>query len=358
MEAVEFAEKNIASTALFAFNSNIDYICRVDSRFGDADFPEELEPLLVSIMRGEAGEFKISKRTAEWIGETFRWRERRMGGQAGIMANAAAALGVRAFAYAAALSNEQEELFSRDVAVLGKRTTESSRHFVFEFKKGTKVMGARIPSSNRVIATYDPANFNLRISKEFVRESLRIAPSLECAVISGFHNLDLRVAGSRIATVRQLLHAWRKENPSIRIHLELGCFSNKTVLRKTLGALLPEANSIGMNEREAADVIAVMGMDEGRLGELADEIIVHEAHGSTIYGNNRRASAVKAALFGHALAAYKAVMGRDASFAALKRFLRKRRPLFRFKGVPAIKVEPRFTVGLGDTFAAGFALVK
>jgi len=357
-EAVKYAEKNLASAALFAFNSNVDFICRINSGFKAEGFPQELMPLVESIKRGEAREFKITKHAAEWIAESFSWREKRIGGQAGIMANAAAALGVKSFAYAAALSEEQEKLFSKKVVVFGGAKGSPSRHFIFEFKKGTVFGGAAIPSSNRVIASYDPANFKLKISKKFALESARIAPFVECAVISGFHNLDDRIAADRIATTARFVQEWRNRNPSIRVHLELGDFANKRVLRKTLDTLLPCINSVGMNEMEAEDVIVAMGMHESEMEELADEVVVHEARGSMIYGKNKRASIVKAALFGHALAAFKAENGKDASIAALKKFVENRHEFFEFRGVPAIKVEPRFTVGLGDTFAAGFVLVK
>ena len=111
-----------------------------------------------------------------------------------------------------------------------------------------------------------------------------------------------------------------------------------------------------MNELEAAELKKIVP----NLPSLVREIVVHQAAGSRVYGNSKRWHVEDAALFGHALAAFKAANGRDATFPELKRFVARKSLAFASfpDGIPAIKVEPKFTVGLGDTFTAGYALVK
>lgn len=360
-EALSYAESHLAESALFAFNSNVDLVAPVGAGFAAASShpPRGFKPVLSSILKGESREFKVTGPTAEWIRASFKLQEKRMGGQAGIMANAASALGVKTTAYAVSLSPEQCSLFTEKITPFGNKERKTSTHFVFEFRKGTRVLGKTIPATDRVIASHDPAHAELPISPLFKKQSMRLAPSLDRAVVSGFHGLSPRFAGKRIPETAELVRAWKKENPCLPVSLELGDFQSSKALQKTLNVLLPAVDSLGMNELEAAASLRALGFTRlSQLSPLVAEIVIHQKEGSTISGHSPRKSANKAAMFGHMLAAYKATTGRDATLPGLARFMAKKHEFFPFQGIPSIRDKPKFTVGLGDTFAAGFALVK
>jgi ADP-dependent phosphofructokinase/glucokinase len=220
-------------------------------------------------------------------------------------------------------------------------------------------MGFRVPATNRVIVSHDPANFSLRISKEFKKASLKLAAGIDCAVVSGFHHLEPKAAKKKLREASSLVGSWRKRNPSLRVHLELGDFASRKVLRETLDCFLPLVNSFGMNEMEAKQVMQALKLNaREELNALAEEVIVHDGEGSKVYGFNKRDCVARAALFGHALAGFKAVTGRDASLSTLKKFVKKKHSFYEFRRIPATKVKPKFTVGLGDAFTAGFVLVR
>ncbi|MDD5317146.1 MAG: ADP-dependent glucokinase/phosphofructokinase [Candidatus ainarchaeum sp.] len=361
VEALSYSLSHLAGSALFAFNSNADFVTRVGPAFAAAarNPASGFRPVLSSILKGESREFRVSKTTAGWIEKSFDWRDRRMGGQAGIMANAASALGVEASAYAIRLSPEQCSLFTEKITPCGNKSALTSKHFVFEFAKGARILGKTIPATDRVIASHDPAHSSLAISALFKRQSVRLAPSLDCAVVSGFQGLSPGFAGRRIPEATRLVRAWKKENPGLRVCLELGDFASGSVLRKTLETLLPAVDSLGMNELEASASLRALGLARiSQLSAKVPEMVVHQKEGSRIYGFSPREGARKAAMFGHMLAAFKARTGTDAAIPAIKRFMGERHAYSKFSGIPSIREKPKFTVGLGDTFAAGFALVR
>jgi len=359
-EAVAYAGRNLHRSALFGFNSNVDCSLAMPDRLCLPSFPPDLAPVVDALLAGNAGEFRISAKSAGWLQQALRWSPARMGGQAGIMSNAAAALGVNATAFAENRSPELGKLFNRRVNVIGGKGKALSRHFVFEFREGSCVCvgsdRATVRDTNRVIVSHDPADFSLALTPAFKKASVRLAPSLGAAVVSGFHNLDPAIAKKRIAEIAALVRAWKTANPALRVHAELGMFASRAVLQETVARLAGAVDSFGMNELEAA-AVRMAGSD---VGTLAGEVVIHQAAGSIVLGNTPREHAEDAALFGHALAAFKAVNGRDGTLAEVKRFVSQKDLPFApvLGGIPAIKATPLFTVGLGDTFIAGYVLVK
>ena len=332
----------LARSCIFAFNSNIDLVAHAG--LGEAES-------LFGMRIFTGGEAKISAETAQRVSSSFKWKEARIGGQAGNMANAAAALGVKCLAHAYNLSPRQRKLFAKGVEPVGERTGNESVHYVLELK-------LRNGRRDRLILTHDPANSSLLISPKFASRSLEfVSNGCDRAVVSGFHLLDAKNAEARLSAASQLIRRWRKANPSLRVHFEAGEFSDANVAGLVAKSILPLVDSIGMNERELFAFAP-------RISALPNisEIMVHTAGYASAASRIRGRDALARALsFGHALAAHRAGTGKFAGLASALRLMKKVRGAKSDENgvsVPSIKITPKFTLGLGDSFSAGYFLAE
>lgn len=206
----------------------------------------------------------------------------RMGGNAGIMANALSQLGAsRVIPNIAVPSKIQRSLFSgKSIYFPGSETEREEKskveseenihvvscgqdpiHFVFDFSKGdtfslygTEIM---VPKENRFIVTCDHLNLRLYVNPAFEKYALEHASEIDGALISGFHLLLENYSdGSSYKTVlanalRQLKH-WKAKNDKLRIHLEFGHFASKEIASSVFLEFAAISDSIGMNEDELA----------------------------------------------------------------------------------------------------------
>lgn len=228
----------------------------------------------------------------EWLiedPETFAWARRRlghdrlqMGGQAGIVANALAVCGVGdVLVHCASLPADQARLFldrdnlrstdgggclvkARDI----DRDDPPMIHWILEFDGGdtAPLPGApvRCPKSNRFIATYDPMNLRLHVDPGFADA----ASGLPCdlVVLSGYHLLSASLpdgtpGSARIDASARVVSAWRKAGPDSRVHLEVASTQDRAIRRHVLEGIARQVDSIGLNEREAIDLIELLPDD-------------------------------------------------------------------------------------------------
>lgn len=240
---------------------------------------------------------------AEWLvleGAVFEFLKNRyfeqslvrMGGNAGIMANALSQLGAsRVIPNVAVPSKIQLSLFSGKSIYFPGLTTEGKKeskleseeadsketdpeeninnvscsqdpiHFVFDFSKGDtfSLYGTEIivPRENRFIVTCDHLNLRLYVNPAFEKYALEHASEINGALISGFHLLLKNYSdGSSYEavlekTLRQLKR-WKAENEKLRIHLELGHFASREIANSVFLEFAAISDSIGMNEDELA----------------------------------------------------------------------------------------------------------
>ncbi|HWR25686.1 MAG TPA: ADP-dependent glucokinase/phosphofructokinase, partial [Methanosarcina sp.] len=204
----------------------------------------------------------------------------RMGGNAGIMANALSQLGAsRVIPNIAVPSKTQLSLFSgktiyfpeipvqtrENVENQSERNTDivpSSQdpiHFVFDFSKGDTffLYGTEItvPRENRFIATCDHLNFRLFVNPAFEEYALKHIWEMDGVLISGFHLLlENYPDGSSYKTILEntlsQLKLWKAKNNKLQVHLELGHFASKGIASSVFLELAAITSSIGMNEDE------------------------------------------------------------------------------------------------------------
>lgn len=363
MELSSFVEEHLVKKGIFCFNTNIDVIIK------DGGLKvEELGSLAKAITSGKEVERKITKMTSKIILEKFRGR-RRIGGQAGNMANAAAKLGISCLVHCADLNEEVMKLFEDGVEVAGCYS-QPSYHFIFELE------------GRRVIASHDPANFEMRICNIFKEESMRRAGEFDRAIISGFHNLKESLVEEKVGEIIDIIVKWKKRNNRMKIHLELGDFRRLKALREIMERLLQHVDSVGMNEREAmsvARVSSVRGDEFSAMASLADKVDEVVCHGKDLCFaiSSRRGDEVleKALIFASGMAAYKGVKGKDGTIRDVYGFIKKckRKGVKREDALKFLKmkervdkngaligsfdIRPEITVGLGDSFTVGYFFI-
>lgn len=215
----------------------------------------------------------------------------RMGGNAGIMANALSQLGAtRVIPNVAVPSKTQLSLFSKKAIYIPdshivKDVASSSQdpvHFVFDFSEGDtfSLCGTEIraPRENRFIATCDHLNFKLFVNPAFEEYALQHACEIDGVLISGFHLLLENYSdGSSYKTILEnalsQLRSWKVKNDKLRIHLEFGHFASRKIANSVFEDFAAISYSIGMNEDELAMLHHLHGIPtEGLLRMEADAV--------------------------------------------------------------------------------------
>lgn len=206
----------------------------------------------------------------------------RMGGNAGIMANALSELGAsRVVPNVAVPSKTQLSLFSKkavyfpDVPLQTEEKTEAVPgnnisasfsnqdpiHFVFDFSEGEtfSLYGTEIraPRENRFIATCDHLNFRLFVNPAFENYALQHSGEMDGALISGFHLLlETYPDGSTYKEILEnsfaQLKAWKAGNEKLKVHLEFGHFASREIANSVFRKFAGISDSLGMNEDELA----------------------------------------------------------------------------------------------------------
>jgi len=257
-----------------------------------ADF---LAGLLYAMRLGCGMELTISrKETSEWIRSAFKIDEIRMGGQAGIMANVLANLGVKnVHPHVSQLSSMQAELFVKSASIkvptfkeekvimekpsrVFREKDEPLIHLVFEFSKGTRVKinstTVVSPNSNRLIATWDEFNSRLSIDSAFSIGTKRIIKNVDKAMISGYQLLrrdypDKTTYRDHVDNSVELISSWKKLNPKLKIHFEQAFLRDPEIIRYVFDEVFPYVDGFGVNENELCSILEAYGFND-----LAKEI--------------------------------------------------------------------------------------
>jgi ADP-dependent phosphofructokinase/glucokinase len=229
----------------------------------------------------------------------------RMGGNAGIMANALSQLGAsRVIPNVAVPSETQLSLFSKKAIYfpdtfaqlkenagtapeINKSAASGSQepiHFVFDFSEGEtfSLYGTevKVPRENRFIATCDHLNLRLSVNPAFEQYALQHACEIDGVLISGFHLLlENYPDGSTYKTILDdtlsRLRSWKARNNKLQIHLEFGHFASKEIANSVFLKFANLSDSFGMNEDELAILYNLHGVPGERLlhmeaGAVAD----------------------------------------------------------------------------------------
>jgi ADP-dependent phosphofructokinase/glucokinase len=245
-------------------------------------FTDLLKGLFKCFTKGIAEEWICEDKTLyDRIMQKLPYDHLQIGGQGGIVANVLAKVGVQNVivhtnslpALQAAQFAPLDNLLSFDENARLKPAYQINRtadvpmiHLIIEFDRGDALIlegkRFRCPKSNRFIATYDPLNLRLVINKPFLDYMQTCAP--EYVVLSGFHALTENNDGlNLIADMAKQITLWRQKCPACLLHLEIASTQDRAIRRAIMTDIAPLADSIGINEREAIDLLEVL--DEQKL---------------------------------------------------------------------------------------------
>jgi ADP-dependent phosphofructokinase/glucokinase len=161
-------------------------------------------------------------------------------------------------------------------------------HFVFNFSKGTHIhlrnLDFMVPRGDRFIATYDPANIELTVNPHFEEFCERYAANFDGALLAGFHLLleeypDGSTYQDKIERFVEHTRCWKRRNPRMFIHVELGYFNSERVESCVLENLM-FVDSLGMNEVELARCNLVR--DDSKLIQSVGSLEVESIHQAAI----------------------------------------------------------------------------
>ena len=292
-----------------AFNSNIDAIVKIKGDFlaeliEKNNIPlSDIENVKISTFSKETdvilGIVKCFCRgiAEEWITEDiniYKWMENtlgydklQMGGQAGIIANALALLGIQKvivhtnshpklqaeqFLNLDNLQAFNENNLLEKAYNISKESDVPLIHWIIEFDidDSFTVYGKtfRCPKSNRFIATYDPLNMNLVMNDGFINYLDNNA--VDYILLSGFHPLLESCNGvNLINNAVKIITKWKDNNPQMITHLEVASTQDKVIRKAIIDKIAPLADSIGLNERETIDLLEILEQDD--LAEATEE---------------------------------------------------------------------------------------
>jgi len=299
MNVNKLKEKAEKITIFLAYNANIDAIVRIKDLkkiFSKEDFKKATateekiktkQELLAEILKcmndGIGREKEITDEIGKWIKENIAPREKRIGGQIGIMANALSNLGFKCLVYFPLLSEEQSKFFNRvkNLKFLTKDGWKESGYFfknsitkinwIFEFSKGDELFGIKAKENNRFIAALRPDED--RIKSLLLTEKIEeINKNSNLAILSGYHDLKEEYSNSNYI---EELSAGEKIIEKLRmpIKLELGHISNEKIRKGIIEKIAPKADVISMDTRELESVLELLN----KKIKLNDVISYYEA---------------------------------------------------------------------------------
>ncbi|MDI9394780.1 MAG: ADP-specific phosphofructokinase [Euryarchaeota archaeon] len=295
-----------------AYNSNIDAIRHLTEEdvtklvgfFDEAEiqervavYPREIaEPmdflarLLISMREGKAGEVPAyTEETHKWLKEHLGFDYARMGGQAGIISNLLAQLGLKKIVtYIPWLSEEQAEYFVNTGNILHPKVENgkvvlkapaeafnpgfgSKVNWIFEYSKDLNVTCAggnfKVPRDNRLIISSRPKWIRLDMDR-LVYEQLDSIFPVDGAMLSGYQMIkeeyeDGSTYKDYVEHSVEVIKKLKSLNPELRIHVELTSIQNR-LIRKTLLTDIVAGNvhSLGLDTVEVANALNVLGYEE------------------------------------------------------------------------------------------------
>lgn len=214
----------------------------------------------------------------QYMQDTFGTQKLQMGAQGGIIANTMAITGIKqVITHVSSLPSLQAEQFHqfdnllsfdenqniKPAYQINRPRDKASIHWIIEFDKNDSLTinnkTFTCPKSNRFIATYDPALFNLKIDSAFINHTYN--HRMQYIVLSGYQALSKNNHGILlIKKTIPIIKQWKKSSPHSLIHLEIASTQDIGIRRAIIKYIAPIVDSCGLNERETIDVLEVLNL--------------------------------------------------------------------------------------------------
>lgn len=263
-------------------------------------------------------------------------------------------------------------------------------HMILQYSKGEKVVingrTVEIPLSNRLILDFDTIHKLVPIEKPFLKYCEDNAENLAVYSISGFNAiLDPAIMRQRVDELTVHFNNIKSKNPDCMVYLEGAFYLNPKVKDIVFSELAKSIDFLGMNEEELVEHVEKHGktIDKDSLPSVLNGlehmiqmfpvtgIVLHTKDYSMYYGTKVETVDIEMGLtMGNLLSGTRARIGEYGSYEdcsetlglslsevgiAFVEQLMKTHSNRYIKIVPSRYMEhPRCTIGLGDTFVAGF----
>ncbi|MBN1134879.1 MAG: ADP-specific phosphofructokinase, partial [Methanosarcinaceae archaeon] len=253
-----------------------------------ADF---LARLIIAMRDGKAAEVPTyTSDIHEWLMDNLVFDKARMGGQAGIISNHLAHLGIKkVITYVPWLSMEQAEYFAKsknlmhpvikDGVLLLKHPTEAYDpkfkprvNWIIEFSKGMKFKYGyeqfEVPRDNRLIISSRPPWIRIDMNKKLYEQLPKLQEDVDGAILAGYQMIreeyeDGTTYHEYIEKAVNVIERLREGNSDICIHLEFTSISNRVIRKAILKDIVyRHVQSLGLDTVEVANALNVMGFEE------------------------------------------------------------------------------------------------
>ncbi len=295
------AQKRSPGTVLSAFNSNIDAVVYLKKKHVESLCSEincnlnedlkiktikEKEDFLYVLKTAlkESGAVHITLeniRLLDWFDEIFPNHEERIGGQAGIIANQMAALGLESVVYTPLLSPKQANMFLSDVKfprvtkgdIDFRSISESSRkkdnlkiNWIFEYPGETKFNfnGELIETkkANRVIVATRPSGAKMEFGSEVAEYLPELGSRIDVTFMAGYHYCPKEEGKCQEFIEKSInqIKRLKKGNEDLKLHFEYVPMKSREIERSVLKQLSEGFHSFGINEVEIKRVLKAFGL--------------------------------------------------------------------------------------------------
>lgn len=256
-------------------NLSVDELQSVDSPIANS-VSSIIKGIFKCFTNGIAEEWISEKyEIFEWMVHNLGTQKIQTGGQAGIIANTLSLTPInKIILHSNALTKLQaEQLYNRPnllsfdadgnlfPAAQISRDKTSSIHWIVEFDKGDKITVKNqefiCPKSNRFIITYDPPLFDFVVDEKFLQYTY--SHQFDYFILSGYQALSSDKNGIKhIKNSVHIIDNWKKSSPKSIIHLEIASTQDLKIRKAIVQHLANKVDSIGVNEREAIDILQVI----------------------------------------------------------------------------------------------------
>ncbi|WMW25835.1 ADP-specific phosphofructokinase [Methanolobus sediminis] len=253
-----------------------------------ADF---LARLIIAMRDGKAAEVPTyTSDIHEWLMDNMVFDSARMGGQAGIISNLLANLGVKnVITYVPWLSKEQADYFvdspnlKHPVIENGKLYLKHPKeaydpnqkpkiNWILEFSKGIrfKCSGEEfvVPRDNRLIISSRPKWLRIDMSPEMYEQLSDIREDIDGAILSGYQMIkeeydDGTTYKDYVQRAVSVIERLKGCNPQMRLHVEFTSIQDKVIRKALLTEIVKKhVTSLGLDTVEVANALNVLGYEE------------------------------------------------------------------------------------------------
>ena len=214
---------------------------------------------------GTGEELPMNGRISCWLRKRIKPREKRMGGQIGIMSNVLSNLGFNCLVYFPLLSKEQSKLFERNpnLKFLTKdgwkpsgiyfKNVPTKINWIFEFSKGEKLFDVVAKDSSRFIAASRPDED--RIKSPLLESKVdEINEKADIAILSGYHDVRKKYSDS---TYLKEIKAGERFLKKLKIptQLEFANVSDVRIRRAIINHIASHVDVLSMDVNELISIL-------------------------------------------------------------------------------------------------------